>query len=117
MGEGDAGRDSTGNGYYIWFGNMIDLDSLKGNGTWDSNRDINVVFLYVQFWDNVGDLRSVSGVGSEGISVFGLNNGVGGSRSSGTGAGGMAAYGAEGAGMTGAGRASVSIRFWVASAT
>ena len=82
MGEGDAGRDSTGNGYYIWFGNMIDFNSLKGNGTWDSNRDINVVFLYVQFWDNVGDLRSVSGVGSEGSSDLGLNNSAGGSRSS-----------------------------------
>ena len=60
---------------------MIDLDSLKGNGTWDSNRDINVVFLYVQFWDNVGDLRIVSGVGSEGISDLGLNTSAGGSRS------------------------------------
>ena len=47
MGEGVAGRDSTGNGYYIWFGNMIDLDSLKGNGTWDSNRDINVVLFSI----------------------------------------------------------------------
>ena len=47
MGEGDAGRDSTGNGYYIWFGNMIDLDSLNGNGTWDRNRDINVVLFSI----------------------------------------------------------------------
>ena len=47
MGEGDAGRDSTGNGYYIWFGNMIDLDSLKWNGTWDRNRDINVVLFSI----------------------------------------------------------------------
>ena len=96
---------------------MIDLDSLKGNGTWDSNRDINVVFLYVQFWDNVGDLSSVPGAGSEGSSNLGRTTVPAGAGLVGTGAGGMAAYGAEGAGMTGAGRASVSMRFWGASAT
>ena len=47
VGEGEAGRDSTGIWDYVWFGNMIDLDSLKGNGTWDRNRDINVVLFSI----------------------------------------------------------------------
>jgi len=79
---GSWDRDSTGNGDLVWLGNMVDLDNLTGNGTWDSNRDINVVLLYVQLWDNVGDLRSDPGVGSDGSSDLGLNNGVSGSRSS-----------------------------------
>merc|ERR1712054_113157 len=79
---GSWDRDSTGNGDLVWLGDMVDLDNLTGNGTWDSNRDINVVLLYVQLWDNVGDLRSGSGVGSDGSSDLGLNNGVSGSRSS-----------------------------------
>merc|ERR1712038_1386968 len=73
---GSWDRDSTGNGDLVWLGNMVDLDNLTGNGTWDSNRDINVVLLYVQLWDNVGDLRSDPGVGSDGSSDLGLNNGV-----------------------------------------
>ena len=68
-----------GNGDYVWFGNMIDLDSLKGNGTWYRNRDINVVLFSI--CNNVGDLRIVSGVVSEGISNVGLNTSAGGSRS------------------------------------
>ena len=47
VGEGEAGMDSTGNGDYVWFGNMIDLDSLKGKGTLESNRDINVVLFSI----------------------------------------------------------------------
>ena len=27
---------------YVWLGNMVDLDNLTGNGTWGSNRDINI---------------------------------------------------------------------------
>ena len=34
-----------------------------------------------QFCDNVGDLKIISGVGSEGISDVGLNTSAGGSRS------------------------------------
>merc|ERR1719342_396805 len=56
------------------------LDGVDLVGSRD--RDINVVLLYVQLWDNVGDLRSDSGVGSDGSSNLGLNNGVSGSRSS-----------------------------------
>merc|ERR1719410_2053908 len=79
---GSWDRDSTGNGDLVWLGNMVDLDNLTGNGTWDSNRDINVVLLYVQLWDNVGDLRSDPGVGSDGSSDLGLDYGVNWSRTS-----------------------------------
>merc|ERR1711997_1114115 len=49
------------------------------DGTWDSNVDINIVVLDVDFWDNVGDLRGDSGVGSDGSSDPLLDNGVSGS--------------------------------------
>merc|ERR1719513_78328 len=58
-----------------------DMDGT-GDGTWDSNGDINVVFLDIDLWDNVGDLRGDSGVGSHGSSDLGLDNGVSGSRAS-----------------------------------
>jgi len=74
--------DSTGNGDIIRLGNMGDLDDLTRNGTWDSNRDINVVFLDIDLGDDVGDLGSDSGVGSDWGSNLGLDNGVSGSRSS-----------------------------------
>merc|ERR1711983_303279 len=74
--------DGTWDGNLIRLGNMGDLDDLTGNGTWDSNRDINVVVLDIDLWDNVGDLRGDSGVGSDGSSDLGLDNGVSGSRSS-----------------------------------
>merc|ERR1719312_2068085 len=35
----------TWNGNLIRLGNVGDLDDLTGNGTWDSNGDINVVVL------------------------------------------------------------------------
>merc|ERR1719341_1893515 len=74
--------DSTGNGDLIRLGNMGDLDDLTGNGTWDSNGDINVVFLDIDLWDNVGDLGGDSGVGSDWGGNLSLDNGVGGGRSS-----------------------------------
>merc|ERR1711970_259765 len=55
---------------------MGDLDNLTGNGTWDSNGDINVVVLDIDLWNNVGDLRGDSGVGSDGSSDPLLNNDV-----------------------------------------
>merc|ERR1712033_135914 len=68
--------DGTWDGNLIRLGNVGDLDDLTGNSTWDSNRDINVVFLDIDLWDNVGDLRGDSGVGSDGSSDLGLDNGV-----------------------------------------
>ena len=44
---------------YLWLGNMVDQDKLAGNGTWGSNRDINIFTVNL----NVGVLRCVSGVG------------------------------------------------------
>merc|ERR1719206_744948 len=74
--------DGTWDGNLIRLGNVGDLDNLTGNGTWDSNRDINVVFLDIDLWDNVGDLRGDSGVGSHRSSDLGLDNGVSRSRAS-----------------------------------
>merc|ERR1712121_93304 len=74
--------DGTWDGNLIRLSDMRDLDDLTGNSTWDSNRDINVVFLDIDLWDNVGDLRGDSGVGSDGSSDLGLDNRVSGSRSS-----------------------------------
>merc|ERR550519_2347547 len=68
--------DGTWDGNLIRLGNVGDLDNLTGNGTWDSNGDIDIVVLDVDFWDNVGDLRGDSGVGSDGSSDLGLDNGV-----------------------------------------
>merc|ERR1711902_240043 len=79
---GSWDMDGTWDGNLIRLGNMGDLDDLTGNGTWDSNGDINVVFLDIDLWDNVGDLRGDFGVGSYGSSDLGLDNGVSGSRSS-----------------------------------
>ena len=61
---------------------------------------------------NVGVLRGVCGVGFEG-GRFLLNNCFRGSNFDGKGDGGMAVYGAGESGMSGAGRASVSTRFWL----
>ena len=44
---------------YVWLGNMVDLDKLTGDGTWGSNRDINIFTVNL----NVGVLSGVSGVG------------------------------------------------------
>merc|ERR1719327_1379016 len=63
---GSWDMDGTWDGNLIRLGNMGDLDDLTWNGTWDSNGDINVVVLYIDLWDNVGDLRGDSGVGSHG---------------------------------------------------
>merc|ERR1711872_29754 len=72
--------DGTWDGNLIRLSDMRDLDDLTGNSTWDSNRDINVVFLDIDLWDNVGDLRGDSGVGSDGSSDLGLDNSVSRSR-------------------------------------
>lgn len=74
--------DGTGNGNLIRLGHMGDLDDLTGNGTWDGNWDINVVFLDIDLWDNVGDLGGDSGVGSDWGKDSLLDNSVSGSRSS-----------------------------------
>merc|ERR1711942_349966 len=79
---GSWDMDGTWDGNLIRLGNVGDLDDFTGNGTWDSNGDINVVFLDIDLWDNVGDLRGDSGVGSHGSSDLGLDNGVSGSRAS-----------------------------------
>merc|ERR1719233_1592640 len=71
--------DGTWDGNLVRLGNVGDLDNLTGNGTWDSNGDIDIVVLDVDFRDNVGDLRGDSGVGSDGSSDLGLDNGVSGS--------------------------------------
>merc|ERR1719266_2435923 len=71
--------DSTWDGNLVRLGNVGDLDNLTGNGTWDSNGDIDIVVLDVDLWDNVGDLRGDSGVGSDGSSDPLLDNGVSGS--------------------------------------
>merc|ERR1719513_499828 len=79
---GSWDMDGTWDGNLIRLGNMGNLDNLTGNGTWDSNGDINVVVLDIDLWDNVGDLRGDSGVGSHGSCDLGLDNGVSGSRAS-----------------------------------
>merc|ERR1719312_1313885 len=79
---GSWDMDGTWDGNLIRLGNMGDLDDLTGNGTGDSNGDINVVFLDIDLWDNVGDLRGDSGVGSHRSSDLGLDNGVSRSRAS-----------------------------------
>ena len=49
VGEVDAGRDSMGNGEYVWFGNMVDLDSLTGNGTWAATGTSTLYFCTFNF--------------------------------------------------------------------
>merc|ERR1719510_2911706 len=73
---GSWDMDGTWDGNLIRLGNVGDLDDLTGNGTWDSNRDIDIVVLDIDLWDNVGDLRGDSGVGSDRGSDLGLDNGV-----------------------------------------
>jgi len=73
---GSWDMDGTGNRNFVRLSNMGDLDDLTGNGTWDSNGDIDIVVLDIDLWDNVGDLRGDSGVGSDGSSDLGLDNGV-----------------------------------------
>merc|ERR1712106_794737 len=77
--------DGTGNGNLIRLGDMLVDNDLTGNGTWDSNWDINIVFLDIDLWDDVGDLGSDSGVSSDWSSNFGLDNSVSRGRSSGNG--------------------------------
>jgi len=77
--------DGTGNGDLIRLGDMLVDNDLTGNGTWDSNWDINVVFLDIDLWDDVGDLGSDSGVSSDWSSNSGLDNSVSRGRSSGNG--------------------------------
>ena len=48
--------DSTGNNNFIRLGNMLGNNNITSNSTWDSNRDINIVFLDIDLWDNVGCL-------------------------------------------------------------
>jgi len=74
---GSWDRDGTGNGDIIRLGNMGNLDDLTGNSTWHSNRDINIVLLDIDLWDNVGELGGDSGVSSDWGSNLGLDNGVG----------------------------------------
>merc|ERR1719430_580577 len=50
--------------------------SRDWDSTGDSNGDINVVFLDIDLWDNVGNLRCDSGVGSDWCSNLGLDNSV-----------------------------------------
>merc|ERR1712134_196189 len=73
---GSWDMDGTWDGNLIRLGNVGDLDDLTGNGTWDSNGNINVVVLDIDLRDNVGDLRGDSGVGSYGSSDLGLDNGL-----------------------------------------
>merc|ERR1711892_509151 len=63
---GSWDRDGTGNGDIIRLGDMGNQDDLTWNGTWNSNRDINIVLLDIDLWDNVGELRGDSGVSSNG---------------------------------------------------
>merc|ERR1711900_93732 len=79
---GSWDMDGTGNRNFVWLSDMGDLDDLTGNGTWDSNGDIDVVVLDIDLWNNVGYLRGDYRVGSDGSSNLLLNNGVSGSRSS-----------------------------------
>merc|ERR1712106_1226434 len=75
--------DGTGNGDLIRLGDMLVDNDLTGNGTWDGNWDINVVFLDIDLWDNVGELGSDSGVGSDWSKDSLLDNSVSRGRSSG----------------------------------
>merc|ERR1711892_595716 len=74
--------DSTWDSNLIRLGDMGYLDDLTGNGTWNSNWDINIVLLDIDLWDNVGELRGDSGVSSNGSKDSLLDNGVSGSGAS-----------------------------------
>merc|ERR1711892_1075173 len=74
--------DGTGNGDLIRLGDMLVDNDLTGNGTWDGNWDINVVFLDIDLWDNVGELGSDSGVSSDWSKDSLLDNSVSRGRSS-----------------------------------
>ena len=60
--------------------NFLDGMILEGSWDWDSmwdgDGDINFVVLDIDLWDNVGDLRGDSGVGSDGSSDLLLDNSV-----------------------------------------
>ena len=60
--------------------NFLDGMILEGSWDWDSmwdgDGDINFVVLDIDLWDNVGDLRGDSGVGSDGSSDILLDNSV-----------------------------------------
>ena len=84
---------------------MFDQVKFTEDGLGQQQRHRHLLLL------NVGVLRGVCGVSFEG-GRFLLNNGFRGSNLVGKGAEGMAVYGAGGSGMSGAGRASVSTRFW-----
>ena len=49
----------------VWCCQRCGTGTLAAWESWDmdSNGDINVVFLDIDLWDNVGDLRGDSGVG------------------------------------------------------
>merc|ERR1719210_321381 len=49
-------RDSTWNGNLVGLGDVVDLDDLTGNCTWDGDGDIDVVLLHVQLGNDVGGL-------------------------------------------------------------
>ena len=55
---------------------VILVGSWDWDSTWDGDGDINVVVLDIDWWDNVGDLRGDSGVGSDGSSDLLLDNSV-----------------------------------------
>ena len=55
---------------------MLADNDLTGSGTWDGDRDINVVFLDNDLRDNVGELRSDSGVSSDWGNDSLLDNGI-----------------------------------------
>merc|ERR1712018_108630 len=60
----------------VWLGNWLLNNDLTGNSSWDGNWDINVVFVDLDLWDDVGDLWGDSGVGSDWGSNSGLGHGI-----------------------------------------
>ena len=75
-------RDSSGDWDLVWLGDLLLNNDLTGNSSGDSDRDINIVFVDLDLWDNVGDLGSDPGVRSDWSSDSGLDHSVSGSGAS-----------------------------------
>merc|ERR1719323_411454 len=67
-----------GDGSWDWdlirLGNWLLDEDLTGNGSWDSDGNVNVVLVNLDLGDDVGDLGGDSGVGSDWSGDLGLGH-------------------------------------------
>lgn len=68
--------DSSWDWDLIRLGNWLLDEDLTGNGSWDSDGDVDVVLVDLDLGDDVGHLWGDSGVGSDWGSDLGLGHGV-----------------------------------------